>query len=149
MSILIDEKTRVLVQGITGRDGSFHTKAMLEYGTRVVAGVTPGKGGQKVCDVPVFNTVKEAAEATGANCSAVSAILNSAFRRRQLTEAGMPPNAQAEEQIGGPSVPGEFVWFALRLRSGRPGAAYLSLRFRSSLACESGEAGLAKTESTF
>lgn len=69
MSILIDKSTKLAVQGITGRDGSFHTKQMLEYGTHVVAGVTPGKGGEQVESVPVFNTVKEAVEQTGANTS--------------------------------------------------------------------------------
>lgn len=67
MSVLVDEKSKVVVQGITGRDGSFHTKGMIEYGTKVVAGVTPGKGGSKVEGVPVFNSVSEAVEATGAN----------------------------------------------------------------------------------
>ena len=60
MSILIDQNTKVIVQGITGRDGSFHAKQMLEYGTKVVGGVTPGKGGQDVHGIPVFNSVKEA-----------------------------------------------------------------------------------------
>lgn len=69
MSILIDQNTRLIVQGITGREGTFHTQQMLEYGTNVVAGVTPGKGGQTVCGVPVFHTVREAAEATGANAT--------------------------------------------------------------------------------
>jgi succinyl-CoA synthetase alpha subunit len=69
MSILIDEQTKVIVQGITGRDGSFHAQAMLEYGTQVVGGVTPGKGGQKVGMLPVFNTVGEAVDKTGAQCS--------------------------------------------------------------------------------
>ncbi|MDI6840107.1 MAG: succinate--CoA ligase subunit alpha [bacterium] len=71
MSILIDEHTKVVVQGITGRDGSFHTKQMIDYGTKVVAGVTPGKGGEKVEGVPVFDTVKEAVDATGANTSII------------------------------------------------------------------------------
>jgi succinyl-CoA synthetase alpha subunit len=71
MSILIDRKTRVVVQGITGRDGAFHTRQMLDYGTKIVAGVTPGKGGQKVEDVPVFDSVAEAVEATGANTSVI------------------------------------------------------------------------------
>ena len=71
MSILIDENTRLIVQGITGREGTFHTEQMLNYGTKVVAGVTPGKGGQKVLGVPVFNTVKEAVEATNANTSVI------------------------------------------------------------------------------
>ena len=71
MSILIDRKTKVVVQGITGRDGAFHTRQMLDYGTKIVAGVTPGKGGQKVEGVLVFNSVKEAVEATGANTSVI------------------------------------------------------------------------------
>jgi succinyl-CoA synthetase alpha subunit len=72
MSIFIDKSTTLLVQGITGRDGGFHTKQMMEYGTRVVGGVTPGKGGQKFeSTVPVFNTVHEAVKATGANTSVI------------------------------------------------------------------------------
>ncbi len=71
MSILIDRKTKVVVQGITGRDGAFHTKQMLNYGTKIVAGITPGKGGEKVEGVPVFNSVAEAVEATGANTSVI------------------------------------------------------------------------------
>jgi succinyl-CoA synthetase alpha subunit len=72
VSIFIDNSTRVLVQGITGRDGGFHTKQMIEYGTKIVGGVTPGKGGQKFeSTVPVFNTVHEAAKATGANTSVI------------------------------------------------------------------------------
>ena len=72
MSILVDENTRVVVQGITGGEGSFHTRQMIEYGTNVVAGVTPGKGGQKFDDkVPVFNTLNEAVAETGANASAI------------------------------------------------------------------------------
>jgi succinyl-CoA synthetase alpha subunit len=72
MSIFIDKSTTLLVQGITGRDGSFHTKQMIEYGTRVVGGVTPGKGGQKFeGTVPVFDTVHEAVRTTGANTSVI------------------------------------------------------------------------------
>jgi len=71
MSILIDETTRVVVQGITGGEGTFHSQRMLEYGTKVVAGVTPGKGGQIHLDVPVFNTVAEAVEKEEANASAI------------------------------------------------------------------------------
>lgn len=71
MSILIDEKTRVVVQGITGGEGTFHTQRMQEYGTAVVAGVTPGKGGQTHLGVPVFNSVAEAVEKEGANASAI------------------------------------------------------------------------------
>ncbi|ACB79915.1 MULTISPECIES: succinate--CoA ligase subunit alpha [Methylorubrum] len=69
MSILIDEKTPILVQGITGDKGTFHAKEMIAYGSNVVGGVTPGKGGKTHCGVPVFNTVKEAVEATGATTS--------------------------------------------------------------------------------
>jgi len=72
MSIFIDRHTTLIVQGITGRDGGFHTKQMIEYGTRVVGGVTPGKGGQKFENaVPVFNTVHQAVEQTGANTSVI------------------------------------------------------------------------------
>lgn len=71
MSILVDEKTRVVVQGITGNEGLFHTRQMVEYETKVVAGVTPAKGGQKIDGIPVFNTVMEAVKKTGANASAI------------------------------------------------------------------------------
>ena len=72
MSIFIDQSTKLIVQGITGRDGSFHARQMMEYGTHVVAGVTPGKGGQTFeGSVPIFNTVQEAAAATGANASVI------------------------------------------------------------------------------
>jgi succinyl-CoA synthetase alpha subunit len=67
MSILVNNDTKLVVQGITGRDGSFHTGQMLKYGTKVVAGVTPGKGGQTVEKVPVFNSVEQAVKKTGAN----------------------------------------------------------------------------------
>ena len=71
MGVLIDRSTRVVVQGITGREGSFHTQQMQAYGTRVVAGVVPGKGGSETLGVPVFDTVREAVEATGADASFV------------------------------------------------------------------------------
>ncbi len=71
MSILVNKDTRVLVQGITGREGSFHTEQMIAYGTNVVGGVTPGKGGEWIGQVPVFDTVKTAVDATGANCSVI------------------------------------------------------------------------------
>lgn len=71
MSILVEEHTRVLVQGITGTEGTFHTGQMIEYGTRVVAGVTPGKGGREVDGIPVFNTVRDAVVNTGATASAI------------------------------------------------------------------------------
>lgn len=69
MAILIDENTKVVVQGLSGRIGQFHTQEMIEYGTRVVAGVTPGKGGTTVLNRPIFNTVREAVEATEAEAS--------------------------------------------------------------------------------
>jgi succinyl-CoA synthetase alpha subunit len=72
VSIFIDKNTKLVIQGITGRDGSFHAKQMMEYGTQVVAGVTPGKGGQKFDGtVPIFNTVADAVKATGANTSVI------------------------------------------------------------------------------
>lgn len=71
MSVLVGSDTRLLVQGITGREGEFHTRQMVQYGTNVVAGVTPGRGGMEVAGVPVFNTVAEAVERTGANASII------------------------------------------------------------------------------
>lgn len=71
MSILVDKNTRVIVQGITGREGGFHTSQMIEYGTHVVGGVTPGKGGQTAQGVPVFDTVQQAMDATGADASCI------------------------------------------------------------------------------
>ncbi len=71
MSIFIDKNTRLVVQGITGKEGQFHTRQCISYGTQVVAGVTPGKGGQKMDDVPVFNTVAAAVDKAGATCSLI------------------------------------------------------------------------------
>jgi succinyl-CoA synthetase alpha subunit len=85
MSILVDDKTRVVVQGITGNEGLFHTRQMVEYGTKVVAGMTPGKGGQKVDGIPVFNTVAEAVKNTGANASAI--FVPPAFAADSILEA--------------------------------------------------------------
>jgi succinyl-CoA synthetase alpha subunit len=71
MSILVNSETRVVVQGITGKEGQFHTRQCIEYGTKIVAGVTPGKGGQTMDEVPVFNTVQDARDQTGANASMI------------------------------------------------------------------------------
>jgi len=91
MSIFINQDTRVLVQGITGSQGKFHTEQMIAYGTKVVGGVTPGKGGQEVCGVPVFDSVQEAVQQTGANASVV--YVPPAFAADgilEASEAGLP-----------------------------------------------------------
>ena len=85
MSILVNSNTRLLVQGITGKEGTFHTEQMLEYGTPVVAGVTPGKGGQVLLGIPVFNTVEEAKESTGCNTSII--FVPPKFSSAAITEA--------------------------------------------------------------
>jgi succinyl-CoA synthetase alpha subunit len=92
MSILVDKNTRLVVQGITGREGEFHTRSMIEYGTNVVAGVTPGKGGGWVNGVPVFDTIKEAVAATEANTSIV------------FVPARFAPDAMYEAADGGISL---------------------------------------------
>ncbi|GMV94964.1 MAG: succinate--CoA ligase [ADP-forming] subunit alpha [Candidatus Hydrogenedentota bacterium] len=89
MSILIDASTKVIVQGITGRDGSFHTGQMIQYGTRIVGGVTPGKGGQEACGVPVFNSVKEAVDATGAVASVM--YVPAKFAKAAMLDAAEAP----------------------------------------------------------
>ncbi len=91
MSVLVDKDTRLLVQGITGREGEFHTRAMIGYGTQVVAGVVPGRGGQRAIDdkVPVFNTVREAVAQTGANVSII------------FVPAPFAPDAMREAADGG------------------------------------------------
>src|SRR5438094_7627589 len=86
MSILVDNNTRLLVQGITGSSGAFHAKGCMEYGTNVVAGVTPGKGGEKFeGKVPVFDTVHEARENTG--CNATMIFVPAAFAADSILEA--------------------------------------------------------------
>ncbi len=92
MSILINKDTKLVVQGITGRDGGFHAEKMMEYGTNIVAGVSPGKGGQEVNGVPIFDTVEQAVKATGANVSiifvpapfAADAILEASYAGAEL-----------------------------------------------------------------
>ena len=85
MGIIVNKDTRVIVQGITGREGSFHAARMLEYGTKVVGGVTPGKGGREINGLPVFNTVKEAVEKTSANASVI--FVPSTFAADAVMEA--------------------------------------------------------------
>jgi succinyl-CoA synthetase alpha subunit len=91
MSILVNKDTRLVVQGITGREGLFHTQQMVAYGTKVVAGVTPGKGGEWAAGAPVFDTVKAAVESTGANCAIIyvpaRAATDSMF---EAADAGIP-----------------------------------------------------------
>jgi len=92
VSIFIDGSTRLLVQGITGRDGSFHTRQMIEYGTQVVGGVTPGKGGQKFDGaVPIFNTVEQAVKETGANTTVIYVPpMFAADAMMEAADAGIP-----------------------------------------------------------
>ncbi|MFA5656583.1 MAG: CoA-binding protein, partial [Dysgonamonadaceae bacterium] len=85
MSILIDKNTRLLVQGITGRDGGFHASKMMEYGTKVVGGTSPGKAGEQVNGIPVFNTVRDAVKETGANTSVI--FVPAPFAKDAMMEA--------------------------------------------------------------
>jgi len=80
LSILLDDNNRVIVHGITGREGSFHTRAMIDYGTKVVAGVVPGKGGQRIDGIPVFHSSTEAMKETGANTSVLFVPKQSALK---------------------------------------------------------------------
>ncbi|MGA3166700.1 MAG: succinate--CoA ligase subunit alpha [Terriglobia bacterium] len=116
MSILVDENTRLLVQGITGREGMFHTQQAVAYGTKVVAGVTPGKGGTSVDGIPVFNTVQEAVDRTGANASVI--FVPPAFAADAIMEAadaGLPLVVAITE-----GIPTLDMVRAARYLSGRP-----------------------------
>lgn len=126
MSILINRDTKVIVQGITGRDGQFHARLMSRYGTRVVGGVSPGKGGESVYEIPVFNSVEEAVQSTGANASvifvpapyAADAILEASYAGVELVVAItegvpvldmiriMPVLKQNGTKLIGPNCPG-------------------------------------------
>src|SRR5579872_3988438 len=118
MSILVDQNTRLIVQGFTGREGTFHTTQAIAYGTNVVGGVTPGKGGTRHLDLPVFNTVAEAVKATGANASvifvpppfAADAIMEAA-------DAGLPLTVCITEGI--PALDMVRAWDFLRSRPSR------------------------------
>jgi succinyl-CoA synthetase alpha subunit len=126
MSILVDHNTRVICQGITGKVGEFHTRGCLEYGTRMVGGVTPGKGGETIADLPVFNTVAEARDATGANATmifvpppfAADAILEAVAAEMELVIAVtegipvldmarvLPAVENSKSRLVGPNCPG-------------------------------------------
>jgi succinyl-CoA synthetase alpha subunit len=174
MSILIDENTKLLVQGITGGEGTFHTKACLEYGTKVVAGVTPGKGGTKWQDrVPVFNTVAEAVTETGANASmifvpapfAADAILEAAASDLSpiicITE-GIPPSDMVRVRahlkskglrLIGPNCPGAIspgkckagIMSPAAYREGRVGTVSRSGTLTYEIAAMLTEAGIGQT----
>ena len=126
MSILVDRNTRVICQGITGKVGEFHTRGCLEYGTRMVGGVTPGKGGATIADLPVFNTVAEARDVTGANATmifvpppfAADAILEAVAAEIELVIAVtegipvldmarvLPAFENSKSRLVGPNCPG-------------------------------------------
>jgi succinyl-CoA synthetase alpha subunit len=118
MSILVDKNTRLLVQGFTGREATFHTQQAMAYGTNVVGGVTPGKGGQRHLDLPVFNTVAEAVRATGANCSVI--FVPPAYAADAIVEAadaGLPLVVCITEGI--PALDMVRVWRYLESRATR------------------------------
>ena len=118
MSILVDEKTRLIVQGFTGREGTFHAQQAIEYGTNVVGGVTPGRGGEKHLDRPVFNTVEQAVRATQANASVI--FVPPAFAAdaiMEAAEAGLPLVVAITEGI--PALDMVKVWAFLEGRATR------------------------------
>jgi len=127
MSIIIDKNSKIVVQGITGNEGRFHTESMLRYGTKIVAGVTPGKGGQQVQDIPVYNTVAEAVNNHGANTSiifvparfaqsAVSEAIDAGIKTLVVITESIPQkdaiefiakaNSKGDVTIVGPNTPG-------------------------------------------
>ena len=114
MAIFIDNSTRVLVQGITGKEGQFHTRQCAQYGTNIVAGVTPGKGGQKMDDIPVFNSVAEACRETGANASMI--LVPPPFAAEAILEA-----VDAEVDLAVCITEGIPVLDMLRVKNGMAG----------------------------
>ncbi len=115
MSILIDANSKVIVQGITGRDGSFHTRQMMDYGTKIVGGVTPGKGGQECLGVPVFNSVPEAVAATGATVSVM--YVPAPFAKAAMFDAAAAPlELLVAITEGIPTLDVLEAWEALRAR---------------------------------
>ena len=103
MSVLVDEDTRVVVQGITGGEGKFHTRQMVEYGTNVVAGAVPGKGGQEMDGVPVYDTVEGAVEAHDADASVVFNIFGGITRGDEVAE-GINAALEAFDEVPKPVV---------------------------------------------
>jgi succinyl-CoA synthetase alpha subunit len=118
MSVLVDKDTKVLVQGITGRDGSFHARTMFADGTDIVGGVTPGKGGQKVDSMPVFDSVAEAVERTGANCSVIFVPARFATAAiKEAADAGVPLIVCITEGV--PVIEMMEVYYYVRERGAR------------------------------
>ena len=116
MAIFIDSNTRVLVQGITGKEGQFHTRQCAQYGTNIVAGVTPGKGGQKMDDIPVFNSVAEACRETGADASMI--LVPPPFAAEAILEA-----VDAQVDLAVCITEGIPVLDMLRVKNGMAGKA--------------------------
>jgi len=137
MSILIDKSTRLIVQGITGRDGLFHAKKMNEYGTNVVGGTSPGKGGTEVDGIPVFNTMYEAVEQTQANTSIIFVPARFACRhpanslyRRRYSDSGCHQSISVcrtkRSNVGWPQLSGTY--FSRRKYGRNPSGTSLSER---------------------
>src|SRR5258708_6737976 len=107
MAILVDKRTRLIVQGLTGREGTFHAKACAAYGTQVMGGVTPGKGGTTHEGWPIFNTVQEAADKTGANATVI--FVPPPFAADAIMEAA---DAESNSSSASPRVSRRWIWCA-------------------------------------